>query len=144
MELEKLFTSLKNQLEAEGRPSSLWTAVLWGREDLFGGAVEALLAGLDNWRTVRIFDERGVDALTQKKERLHPDLLILKQESIVHDIQPLLRLIRSFPDLRIITINTENNLIEIYDRRLRHIREIADLLSVINENSNASPKGGER
>lgn len=143
MELEKLFTSLKNQLEAEGKSSSLWTAVLWGGEDLFGGAIEALLAGLGNWRTIRIFDERGIDSLTQENERLHPDLLILKQENIVHDIQPLLRLIRSFPDLRIITINTENNLIEIYDKHLRQIREIADLLSIIDEHPMHVLKGGE-
>lgn len=143
MELEKLFTSLKNQLEAEGKSSSLWTAVLWGSEDLFGGAIEALLAGLGNWRTIRIFDERGIDSLTQENERLHPDLLILKQENIVHDIQPLLRLIRSFPDLRIITINTENNLIEIYDKHLRQIREIADLLSIIDEHPMHVLKGGE-
>lgn len=143
MELEKLFASLKNQLEAEGKQPSLWTAVLWGSEDLFGGAVEALLAGLGNWRTIRIFDERGIDSLTQEKERLHLDLLILKQENIIQDIRSILRLIRSFPDLRIITINTENNLIEIYDKRLRQIREIADLLSVIDEHPMHVSKGGE-
>lgn len=143
MELEKLFTQLKKQLEVEGKTASLWTAVLWGREDLLGGAVEALLDGLDNWRTIRIFDERGIDTLTREKGRLNPDLLVVNQENIVRDIQPLLRLIRGFPDLRIITINPENNLIEIYDRHLRQIREITDLLSVIDEHPTHVLKGGE-
>lgn len=143
MELEKLFTNLKKQLEVEGKTSSLWTAILWGREDLLGGAVEALLTGLDNWRTIRIFDEGGIDSLTREKGRLNPDLLVVNQESIVRDIQPLLRLIQGFPDLRIITINPENNLIEVYDKHLRQIREIADLLSVIDEHPMHVLKGGE-
>lgn len=143
MELEKLFTDLKKQLEVDGETSSSWTAVLWGREDLLGGAVEALLAGLDNWKTIRIFDERGIDSLIREAGRLHPDLLIVKQENIIRDIRSLLRVIQGFPDLRIITINPENNLIEVYDKRLRQIRDKADLLSVIDEHPKHFLKGGE-
>ena len=143
MELEKLFTHLKNQLEAEGKTSSLRTAVLWGRDDLLGGAVEALLAGLGNWRTIRIFDERGIVSLTREKGCLNPDLLFVNQKNIIRDIQPLLRFIQGFPDLRIITIDPDNNLIEVYDKRLRQVREIADLLSVIDEHPTHVLKGGE-
>lgn len=132
MELTRLFMDLKKQVEDEGRAQSLYTAVLWGSEDLLGGAVEALLKRLGGWKTIRIFDERGIDVLVREVGRIRPNLLIIKQENIIRDIHSLLRLVQGFPDIKIITINPDNNLVEVYDKHLYQIREISDLLSIIS------------
>lgn len=143
MDLTKLFADLKKHLDEDDRVSSTRTAILWGREDLFGDAVKTLLTSLGDWRVIRIFDEQGIETLTREVERSNPALVIVNQENAASDIQPLLRLIRGCPELRIIAINPADNLVDVYDKHMFRIREIADLLSIIEEPSKSQLEGGE-
>lgn len=132
MDLAKLFTELKKQIAENENVPSPRTAVLWGHEDLLGGAVEALLTSQCDWRVIRIFDERDIEALTREVELVKPELMIVNRNSLSGDLQPLLALVQSCSALKIITVNPENNLIEVYDKHLVQLNEIGDLLSIID------------
>jgi hypothetical protein len=142
MELDKLFKDLKKQFE-DDESSSLKTAIFWGREDILGGAVEALLKSLKKWKVMRIFHEKDTAVMTHKVESIKPDLLVVNQNEISGEIHSLVRLIRDCPELKIIAVNPVNNVIEVYDKHSMQIGKVSDLLSVIEEHPRPVLEGGE-
>jgi hypothetical protein len=49
---------------------------------------------------------------------------------------------QDLPALKVVTINPENNRIEVFSRQVYWVENMADLLSVIDENPNPVLKGG--
>ena len=129
------------ELDNAGKKAVRGTVLLWGPEDLLRNAVEALL--VSQWNVIRIGDEQGLESMDRNVRLLKPDLLIVNWGNLAGNIQALLALIQSCPALKIIAVNPENNLIEVYDKHLHHLKSLSDLLSIVNESNQPTLKGGE-
>ena len=134
-------THLNQALDDAKKEAARGTVLLWGPEDLLRNAVEALL--VSQWNVIRIGDEQGLESMDRNVRLLKPDLLVVNWGNLAGNVQALLALVQSCPALKIIAVNPENNLIEVYDKHLHHLKSISDLLSIVNEPSHSSLKGGE-
>ena len=120
------------------------TAFLWGRADLLSEAIESILTADRNWRVIKALGNTDVKTLTQEVEKTHPEIVVINQGSGT-DGSPLpTQLMESFPELTIITVNPDNNLVEVYNKQKFCLEEVSDLLAVIDKNSKSTAAGGEK
>jgi hypothetical protein len=109
------------------------TAILWGPKDLLAEAIESILTTASNWLVIKLSDSQDVNQLGREVERVKAEIVIINQSRGSENLPPPISLIENFPELRIITINPKNNLMEIYDKQTVCIKEVFDLLSIIGE-----------
>jgi len=143
MSLTNLFTELKRQLDEDGIPSTARSAILWGREDLLGTAVESLLHTACGWQVIKLLGNQDAGLLAREVEKARPKIVIINKGDSTEEYPPPLHLILDFPELKIIVINPENNLVEIYKRENIHIKDASDMLSIIESNVDSDLKGGD-
>ena len=108
-------------------------AILWGRDDLLARALESFLAARGTWEIIRILPEQGEDYLLEQAKKIQPKVIILYPGDCAAENDLPIRLIQNQPVLRVATVSMENNLIEIYQKYNRIIRESSDLLSIIED-----------
>lgn len=137
------FTKLTRQLNEAKMIATPRTAILWGREDLLGKAVESILTADRNWHVIKVSGDSDFRTLTQEVERISPEIVIINQGPYTGDFPAPIQLIENFPELKVITVNPKNNLVEVYSKQKFCIKEVSDLLSVIDKNSNPTTSGGE-
>ncbi len=106
--------------------------ILWGREDVLGGAFETFLASRENWNTIRITDETPVDALIRLVERENPDVIILYEGGSSRTTPLPVQLMQNRPQLRVITASLQDNNLEVYDKYKICIQHVSDLFSAID------------
>ena len=135
---------LKRQLNEARKLATPRTAILWGPKDLLGEAIESLLTTADNWLVIRMYDSQDVHLLPQEVERVKPEIVIIHQGHCTEKFPPPAKLIESFPELKIITINPENNLMEVYNKQIVCIKGVVDLLSIIGERPDLRIQGGQK
>lgn len=143
MSLTNLFTELKRQLDEDGIPSTARSAILWGREDLLFTAIESLLHTACGWQVIKILGNQDPALLAREVEKAKPKIVFINKGDSKEEYPTPLQLIQDFPELKIIVINPENNLVEIYKRENIHIKEASDLLSIIEGNADSELKGGD-
>lgn len=136
-------SKLNNQLNEAKNIALPRTAILWGREDLLGKAVESILMADMNWQVVKLLGDPDVGALTQQVEKTNPEIIIIIQGRCKEDFAVPMHIIKDFPKLRVITVNPDNNLVEVYNKQEIRIEEVSDLLSVIDTHSKSAKEGGE-
>jgi len=136
-------TGAKMQINRENQLAVSRMAILWGSEDLLGEAIESILTAAKHWQVIKILGNHDAGALTREVEKIHPEIVIINQGDCADDFPAPIQLIESFPELKIITINSENNLIEVYDRQVIRINRTSDLLSIIGEQFSSKPEGGD-
>jgi hypothetical protein len=134
---------LKRQLNEARKLATPRTAILWGPKDLLGEAIESLLTTADNWLVIRMYDSQDVHLLPQEVERVKPEIVIIHQGHCTENFPPPIKLIENFPELKIITINPENNLMEVYNKQIVCIKGVVDLLSTIGEQPNPIKEGAD-
>ena len=135
-------TKLEGQLNDAKKPATR-TAILWGRADLLGEAIESILTMARNWQVIKMIDSPDVRVLTQAVEKFHPDIVIINQRSCADGFLPPIQLIEDFPELRVITVNPDNNVVEVYNKQEICIEEVSDLLCVLDKHSESTTKGGQ-
>ena len=123
MDSEQLDRSVKNANDPEPK-----TAVLLGQESLLVCAVEFILK---DWRVVRISSEESYQELLKNIEAVNPSVVIIQQDEQAFDVQLLMQLLQDCPGLKVITVNPENNSIQVYNKQRVWIKEAADLLSIV-------------
>lgn len=138
------FTKLTRQLNEAKMIATPRTAILWGREDVLGKAVEAILTADRNWQVIKVLGNPDVQALTREVELRKPEIIIINRGRCADGFPAPLHLIESFPELKIITVNPDNNVVEVYNKQKFCIEEVADLLSAIDKYSQSPPEGGEK
>jgi hypothetical protein len=143
MSLTNLFAELKRQLDDDGIPSTARSAILWGREDLLGMAIESLLHTTCGWHVIKILGNHDAGLLAREVEKAKPKIVFITKGDSTDEFPLPLQLIQDFPELKIIVINPENNQVEVYQRQKIHIKEASDLLSIINEQPDNALKGSE-
>ena len=143
MGLTDLIAELKRQLDNDGNPSTSRSAILWGREDLLGNAIASLLNEIHDWQVIKILGNHDAKVLAREVKKANPKIVFINQGDSTDEFPPPIHLIQEFPELKIIVINLENNLVEVYNRQKIWIKEASDLLSIVDERSNPALKGGK-
>ncbi len=126
-----MFIVTKGEIKGKRPMNKSKTVILWGREDLLGRGVEVFLNTRSEWEVIRISDKQGVDFLTQEVERVKPDVVIIYQGNCAEDVPVPMRLLQARPGLKVITVSLENNSVEVYNKQKVWLKEVSDLLSVI-------------
>lgn len=106
-------------------------AILWGRDDLLSKAVSLFLEKSTTWNVVRMFNVSNIEKLIRKIEVVKPDVVILCQAQENSDGALPLRLINERFCPKVVTVNMENNLVQVYSKQDVIIQGAPDLMSVI-------------
>lgn len=137
------FTQLTRQPDEAKNIAPARTAILWGPEDLLGRAIESLLTAEKNWRVIKVLGKADVRAIAEAVEKARAEIIIINRGPCAESFPALLQVIENLPELKIITINPDNNLLEVYNKQKVCIEFVSDLLSVIDRNSKSPAEGGE-
>ena len=124
----ELHTELTDQETKNNR-----AVLLLGRDDLFRQAVEHLITESKNWRVAGILDEHEVDVLIREIGRVKPYVVVISQSDFSHELDLPSKLMQNYPDIKIITISSESNLVEVYNKQEISIEQAADFLSIIDQ-----------
>ncbi len=103
--------------------------ILWGREDVLGCSVEIFLSTLKEWEVVRRFSEQSDEGLKDVIEREKPDVVLLNLDSSNQTLP--VRLIQFYPGVKVITVDLNNNTIEIYNKQELCISAVSDFLYAV-------------
>lgn len=109
--------------------------ILWGQNDLLTKAMEMLLAAgeTEAWEVIKLPGDQCISALVEQMQRIKPDLVIIYQSKAAEACDSLSILIQEQPDLKMITVSLENNVVEIYSKRRITVHQASDLLSIIED-----------
>jgi len=108
------------------------TVILFGREDLLARAIEIFLSNKKEWEVIRISDKHSEKVLIREVDKANPDVVILCQGDSIGQNDLPWRLMQSHPEIKVITIGLENNVMGIYNKKMVLVREVPDLLTVID------------
>ncbi len=106
-------------------------AILWGHESLLADSVEFFLKTGAAWDVVKIASDLGVEYLIQQVKSLKPAVVILCQEKDASDTDLLMQLDQAQLCLKVVTVSMESNLIQVYSKHKVILRDVSDLLSVV-------------
>jgi hypothetical protein len=109
------------------------TAILWGQDDLLAQAMEIFLMNEESWEVIRIPADEGVCSLVEQVRRIRPDLVILYQGKYEDGSDPFTKLLQEQPEIRVLTVSLENNVMQVYSKQSVTVRKVSDLLSVIED-----------
>lgn len=118
-------------------------AVLWGGEDLLSQAVGKFLEVGNTWEVIKLSNDGDLDNLLRMIHLMNPEVVILCQDRINHDSSLPLRLINERLCLRVVTLNLENNSVQVYSKRNLVIQGVEDLLSIIEPEKSSSCTPGK-
>jgi hypothetical protein len=107
-------------------------AIVWGQVDVLAQAVRQFLMDANaTWDVIRVPIESGIETLVKESKRLHPDVVILCQESMDDDPFLPIRLIEEQLCPRVVTIEILSNHIQVYSRQLGVVQGASDFLSIV-------------
>ena len=107
------------------------TILLWGQNDLLSSAVEYLLKTTKGWEVVCVSHENNLEELIEQVKFIHPDLIIINHTESVADAQKLVHSLQALPEIKIVTINFENNSMEVFSKQTEKITDTSDFLSFL-------------
>ena len=106
-------------------------------EILLLAGVESLLAReLDLDVCTIVLSER--DDFITEIERSEPQVVVLGERLVLSRFSLLLELLNRFPELRVMVIDDEENILHIYDKHEVAVRQGTDLVSAIRRNEKLS------
>jgi DNA-binding NarL/FixJ family response regulator len=125
------FHSLPTRFRAHQTMTKSKRIVLWGLEDLLSSSVESYLSHQEGWQVVNISDEKDFEALIQEIDRLHADIVIIPYPDLVGIADMPLKIFHRHPKVKVITVNLQNNILEVFGKQKIMITAASDLISVI-------------
>jgi hypothetical protein len=108
------------------------TVILWGREDPLGEGAELFLARRKGWEVIHITDQFDANYLLMEVERLSPEVVIIHQGDCADQTDIPAQLMKNHPSLKVITVSLENNSLEVYSKQKFWVKEVSDLLSIVD------------
>lgn len=105
--------------------------IVWGKEDLLSFSVISFLSAIKDWEVINLSNGQGIDDLIWEVETIHPDAIIMYQRYCAMSAYLPAQLLSNYSDLTVITINSDDNSIEVYNKKQILIREASDLISAI-------------
>jgi len=118
-------------LKLNAEPAHTRKAILWGQVDVLAQAVSQFLAASMNWDVIRVPTEEGIENLIREIRRMRPNVVILCQERAVDDVSLPIRLIQEQLCPRVVTVELESNLIQVYSKQNLIVQGASDLLSIV-------------
>ncbi len=107
--------------------------VIWGSEDILNKYLEFLLATKKDWNVVRISNRADLEALIPSFEYKKVDLVVIQQGCHNGPNCFPLQLLQAHPAMKVITINLENNLMDVYTKQNILVNQASDLIGVIED-----------
>jgi len=109
------------------------TILLWGKDDLLSYSVEFFLTTEKTWKVIYIPIEEDYQILLQALERINPNVVIIQSgDSLSNSNLPAI-LLQDHAGLKVISLSLNNNLMEVYNKQNILVRSGADLISVIED-----------
>ena len=109
------------------------TILLWSREDLLSTSVEFFLAAQEEWNVVSVSGNK-VATLVRNIHEINPDVVIISQERCRKNMELLMDLFLQYPELRIITLNMDDNQIEVYSKQNIMVQTASDFIAIVEAN----------
>lgn len=99
-------------------------------ELLLGAGIKSLLTGETD---LDLLDSCSGDEaeLAEEIRRLQPNVIILDQNSNLVDLGKLMSWLDGYPELRVVLVNANLDLVEIYDKRQVVITQVADFIATV-------------
>jgi DNA-binding NarL/FixJ family response regulator len=105
--------------------------VIWGSENILSSSIELFLADKADWKVVRISNKEDLDALILAVEATKPDIVIIHQGCHADPTNLPLQWLQDHPAIKVITISLEDNLLDVYSKQKKKVKQASDLISVI-------------
>ncbi len=105
--------------------------IIWGHPDVLSWAVEHFLSARKDWDVASLSNKRGIDGLIYKIEKSQPNIVILYQRNCAKSGYLPAQLLLNYPGLTVITVNPDNNEMEVYVKKQVNIESVSDLISVV-------------
>lgn len=112
--------------------------IIWGSETIFGSSLQNLLAPRSDWNVVGVRNLEEFDSLIVPLQLNGPQIVIVLQAELGEGSDMYLQLLQRRSNLRLITVSTQNNMLNIYSKRTLQIKETADLISAIESDDRRS------
>ena len=108
--------------------------LIWGNEDILSSSIELFLDANEKWNVVNLSNKDDLEALTMAVDATQPDIVIINH-GYQNDLTNLpLQFLMDHPGIKVITLNLENNAMEVYSKQEILVKQASDLIAVI-ENS---------
>jgi len=107
------------------------TIVLWDRGDLLSSSVELFLTAQKGWHVFNLPNDENLEILKKTVDELNPDVVILHRWDRSNNVNLPTILLHDHPGLKVITVNPENSLLEVYSKQNIMVKSVTDLISVI-------------
>ena len=122
-----------NQSRMQGARMSISpkTIVLWGRGDLLSSSVELFLSTQKGWHVINLPNDENPETLVKAVDELSPDVVIIHQQNGDGDLNLPANLLQRRPGLKVITVNLENNVLEIYSKQDITVKSASDLITAV-------------
>jgi len=92
--------------------------------------IESVLKSVDGLAVNRIaFNDKNV--IRAEIDRLQPAVLVLEEMQAVAQVLPLLELFRLHPNLKILVVNVDSNVVQVYERRELFLEAGNDLVQAV-------------
>ena len=108
------------------------TIVLWGRGDLLSSSVELFLTTQKGWHVFNLQNDENLETLIKTVDELNPEVVIIHQWDRAGALNLPTNLLQGRPGLKVITVNPENNVLEVYSKQDIMVKSASDLISVVN------------
>jgi hypothetical protein len=126
-----ILSEVLGQIEGSS-PTHSQKAILWGPESLLVDSIEFFLKTGAAWDVVKILSERGADYLVQQVKTVKPKVVILCQEKDISDAALLMQLAQIQLCTKVVAVSMESNLVQVYSRNNFIMRDVSDLLHVVD------------
>lgn len=120
-----------NQFSTKSGIAAPKTVIVWGHEDLLGYSISLILDARKEWNVVRLSDEQDIQVLMAELEKCDPDVIIMHQVDCTEDMDLPWTVVRKCHGAKVITVSPESNSLEMLNSQKVTVREVSDLLSII-------------
>jgi len=107
------------------------TIVLWGNNDLLSSYIEHFLTTQKDWTVINLSIEQKLETVIEVVDEVNPNIVIIQMGERTDASGAPTILLRDHPDLQVITLSLNNNLMEIYSKQDILIQSATDIISVI-------------
>lgn len=122
--------ALNNMFEDEAMMKSR-KVIVWGQDDLLSWAVNFFLTARKDWEVLSFSSDLGIDFLIRQVEDLSPDVVVVYQTKCVNSARMLMQLFYTRPELTMITVDPQENTMEVYNKKQILVKRVSDLISVV-------------
>ena len=125
-----------NELQGGGPKTK---ALVFSDQSLFANSIEDLLRRDENLRILAC--ETDPEQALESLEQIRPDVVILAGCHAASEFAPaVMAALKQGPAVRVVEVNLDSNMLLIYGKELRAVKEVKDLLEAILQS--AAPRNG--